>query len=202
MKNKVFVAIACERLLLVEFVQSIIDLLQHLPCPLELSFHQGEGFVGRARNSQTTDFLYGDCSHILFLDSDMQFKPAHIKQLIDHNLPIVGGFYAKKQAELHWVCNPLPEKPEADENGLLQVKYIGTGFLLVQRKVIEKMIGKGPATGYQPENKGRQEWEFFPIGVRPGEDRYLSEDWWFCQNALDIGYKIYGDTKCVLGHIG
>jgi hypothetical protein len=32
--------------------------------------------------------------------------------------------------------------------------------------------------------------------------RYLSEDWFFCERALRLGYEIFADTRVVLKHVG
>jgi hypothetical protein len=44
------------------------------------------------------------------------------------------------------------------------------------------------------------------MGVyRPGvghPGRYLPEDFFLCQRALDLGFKVYADTQVVLKHIG
>jgi hypothetical protein len=34
------------------------------------------------------------------------------------------------------------------------------------------------------------------------ENRYISEDWFFCDRARALGYTVYGDTKVILRHLG
>jgi hypothetical protein len=49
------------------------------------------------------------------------------------------------------------------------------------------------------------EYDFWPVGPYKfpnGFVRYLSEDWYFCQRARDLGFKIYGDNGVTLRHSG
>jgi len=68
----------------------------------------------------------------------------------------------------------------------------------------------------------RIEWDFFPSGVVTGEfsalespspfvpkdpdgfpiREWISEDWFFCERARKLGYKIMVDTRIALGHVG
>jgi len=168
--------------------------------------------VSRARNRLAAAFLASDCTHLLFLDTDLVFSPDHIARLISHGEPLVAGLYPKKQAELGWVCNVLdaeeggPGAPDA--RGLHAVKYAGTGCLLIAREVFGEMRAAYPELAYQPDDgDGTGEyWDFFSVGVwecpRTGRRRYLSEDWWFCQRARDLGFEVLMDTSVVLKHCG
>jgi hypothetical protein len=179
----------------------------HLPPALV-----GESLVCRARNRLACDFLAGDASHLLFIDSDLIFSPEHVDRIAAHaarGVPIVAGLYPKKQRALGWVCNVLEPCPEPDEQDLQPVKYAGTGFLCIAREVFEAMMAAYPEARYDPDDGDawdRDLWEFFPVGIREcpetGRRRLLSEDWWFCQRARDLGYAVMMDTRIVLKHVG
>jgi len=172
----------------------------------EVHFLEGDPYIGRARDVIAANFLESDCTHLLFMDADLIFNDEHIRRLVGHSKKmIVGGFYPKKQLKLEWVCQPHPHKPEAGKDGLMDLMYLGTGFMLIARQVFDGMkilYGKELAFTDEMHPDKRTIWDFFSVGVHRPSGRYLSEDWWFCQRALDMGYKIYGDTKCVLQHIG
>ena len=179
----------------------------HLPPALV-----GESLVCRARNRLACDFLASDASHLLFIDSDLIFSPEHVDRIAAHaarGVPIVAGLYPKKQRALGWVCNVLEPCPEPDEHDLQPVKYAGTGFLCIARSVFEAMMAAYPEARYDPDDGDawdRDLWEFFPVGIREcpetGRRRLLSEDWWFCQRARDLGYAVMMDTRIVLKHVG
>jgi len=168
--------------------------------------HVGDSAVGRARNSITRKFLESDCTHLLQIDSDLIFSINHVHRIMMHDEPIVGGYYCKKQEGApQLVKNGCLGHSEVKENGLQQERYIGTGFLRVAREVFEAMIDKlGDDLMYHPDHDPTlTEYDFWKMGVykyADGTRRWLSEDWYFAQMALDLGYKVWGDRAILLGH--
>lgn len=209
MSTKVFVALPIYGMAPWQFTSCFVkELIQNQPCALEISPLVGDSLVSRARNTLSALFLKSDCTHLLFIDSDLVYSSEHIKRLISHDKDVVCGFYPKKQdGPLEWVCNAKLEGAETDENGLTEVRYMGTGFMLVKRCVFDRMIGRyGDQISYHPDSKPEEtEWDFWSVGVHQSPDgfrRYLSEDWFFCQRWLELGGKVYGDTKIILKHVG
>src|SRR5215475_13231134 len=169
---------------------------------MQIRILEGNPYVGYARDRLAADFLETDCTDLLFIDSDIIFTLEHVNRILSHDVPIVGGVYYKKMVKPEVVCEALPER-RLEGNGLLSVKYIGTGFLRINREVFERMIEQyTEEIGYKAEYTDRQEWDFFKTGVYRPTNRWLSEDWYFCQRALDLGYKIFLDTKCRVQHMG
>lgn len=168
----------------------------------------GDSLVSRARNSLTREFLDSDCTHFLQIDSDLVFSNEHIKRILSHDEDIVGGFYPKKkQGDVELVCNSLSPQPPMDSRRLTPLKYIGTGFLCVSRRVFEKMIDELAEDILYVSDSGekRIEYDFWKVGVYKfpdGTRRYLSEDWYFCQKALDLGFTVWGDNGVLLRHSG
>jgi hypothetical protein len=208
--KKVFVAVPVYRELSVEFVTCWLKLVQDRDLPFELSgyFLQGESLIPRARNRLTADFLATDCTHLLFIDCDLIFRVEDVERLATHDEAIVSGFYPIKwDGKLLFAGRALNDLPPVGERGLLPLRYIGSGFLLVRRDVFEKMIAAyGDEISYRCYHTERPEHDFWRVGVyRQGQGqpgRYLSEDYYFCQRALDLGFKVYGDTQVILKHIG
>ena len=207
-KKKVFIGLPVYGGYNAHFIHSLIPLLLAPPCSVTVGPCIGDSLVARARNKLAADFLESDCTHILFLDTDLIFSVQAITRLLSHDVAIVGGLYPKKQAKLEWVCNMLPQS-EPEKSGLQRVKYIGTGALLISRIVLETMVRDyGPTIQYQTDRgqQPRTEHDFFPcapmMDIEHGQVRYHSEDWGFCRRALDIGFTIFADTCVVLKHVG
>lgn len=206
MTPKLFVALPCYDAPRPQFSQCLEHLLLAPPCNIMRRYQPGDSLIPRARNTLTADFLASDATHLLFIDTDLVFSTEHVARLLDHELPVVGGFYPKKQdGSLQWVCNALPEGPKADARGLQPLKYIGTGFMLIERDVFRRQREHWPELAYKADGSGREEFDYWSVGVREfpdGTRRYLSEDWFFCQRCLDLGIPIYGDTAIILKHLG
>jgi hypothetical protein len=164
--------------------------------------YRGDSLVSRARNELARLFLASDCKYMMFVDDDLEFHPDMIARLRSHNLPIVGGVYYKKSLDF----SPVLNRPVANhDNGLTEVGEIGTGFLMIRRDVFGAMkeyfdIEYSPAQDQPPGPR----WDFFPVGRKHGDKtgQYLSEDYYFCQRATELGYKIYADTQVVPLHHG
>jgi hypothetical protein len=143
------------------------------------------------------------------VDSDIVFSYNQVKKILMHDQDIVGGFYVKKQeGAVSPVCNTLNFVDKPSSNGLIKVKYMGTGFLRVSRKVFEVMIQKkGVELEYTDDRDGKTvKHDFWRMGVAVdcinGRKRWLSEDWQFCQFAIECGFDVWADATILLGHSG
>jgi len=191
--KKVFVATPVYREIPVDFATRWLNLAQarDLPFGIVGEFLPGESLVSRARNRLTADFLESDCTHLLQIDADILFSLDSVKRICSHDEAIVGGLCPLKlDREFLFAAKALPGVFGPDSRGLLPVRYVGAGFLLVRRYVFEKMItASSDEISYRADRIGRTEHDFWQVGVyRPGPGqpaRYMSEDWGFLQRVLD-----------------
>jgi hypothetical protein len=98
----------------------------------------------------------------------------------------------------------------------LEVMEIGTGFMLVKRQVFEKMEKEYPMIRYKPDHVGQANFDgsryihaYFDTVIDTkgsitdgGSDRYLSEDYMFCQMWRKMGGQIYLCPWMKTQHIG
>jgi len=168
---------------------------------------EGDTPVGRSRNNLTRDFLKTDNDALLWIDSDLEFKPWHIRCLLEHDLPIVAGVYPLKRKELAWCLNSVANG-QTEQTGILQeVKYVGTGFMLIKREVFEKIAKAYPELRYIEDDQKREPVHNFwrmEVGFDSdlGINRWLSEDWWFCEMWRRLGGKVFVDRRVTLKHYG
>lgn len=92
------------------------------------------------------------------------------------------------------------------EKNLAKVKHMATGFMMIQRNVIEKMSKAFPSTKYvddvsflKPE-ENEFAYALFDCGVEEGH--YFSEDWLFCHRWTKMGGTIWIDISINLTHTG
>lgn len=203
-KPKVFVALTTTHgLMQTLFVQTLMNLFDQRTFDMVL-WNYVDPYTPLARNTASADFLKGDCTHLMFIDVDILDPQisAHIARMLSHDEALVGGMYAKKdEKKLTWVCNALPDRPPEDERGLISLRHIGTGFMLIKREIFERMIEEwGDQIGYLEDESDRPLWDFFDMPRVDG--RKISEDWHFCNKSRELGYKVWGDTKVLLMHVG
>jgi hypothetical protein len=209
-KPKVFIAVPVLFNVDPNFFSAMISfIVDRPPFDYQLGRLVGDADISRARNNLTMGFMKSNCTHLLFVDSDLIFSADQIERLIGHNEDIVGGFYPKKkQTDVpEWVCNVKPSPEKMDPRRLTEVNYMGTGFLCIRRNVIEKMLEVlGDELVYAvDENPGQFGFDLWRRGVYKypdGNRRYLTEDWYFCQTAIDLGFKVWGDNSVILKHSG
>jgi hypothetical protein len=98
----------------------------------------------------------------------------------------------------------------------LEVMEIGTGFMMIKRQVFEKMRESYPNIHYKPDHVGQANFDgtryihaFFDTVIDykesitgGGSDRYLSEDYMFCQMWRKIGGQIFLCPWMRTQHVG
>ena len=97
----------------------------------------------------------------------------------------------------------------------LQVMEIGTGYMMVKREVFDKFKEAYPLLSYRPDHVGQPNFDgsryihaYFDTVIDSkanggkGSDRYLSEDYMFCQWWRNIGGEIWLCPWMKTHHIG
>lgn len=167
----------------------------------------GGGGISMARNEIAADLLRTpDYSGILWIDSDIEFKPWMVHRLLSYGFPIVGATYALKSKELKWSAHNLRGYTPDPGSHIFKASAVGTGFLWTAREVFEKIRGRNPEIAYK-DSHGDVMWDFFGTGVIQDpkyypEPTYLTEDFYFCYRALKAGYDINIDASFYPNHIG
>lgn len=216
----------------VHYVNSLLEnivYLQQQGVSTQWFFTGNESLIQRGRNTLVHIFL-ASTSHdyLMFIDGDIQFDEDAIHRLIQADKDIACGVYPKKlllqervrQAAIDgkkdfldygcsFVLNTIDGTNELTKNeeGLVEVVHAGTGFMLIKRRVFEKL--KPHVTQYRNSiiyDDARKDfthpihYEFFGVCVK--NSLLLSEDWFFCEKWREIGGQIYVDPSIRLGHIG
>ena len=187
---------------------------------VEISFIGYESLIPRARNTFVARFLANPKNtHLLFIDGDIMWKKEDVLKLILRNKYLIGGLYPRKNYNwnrlndvnessklLNYNVNFLKDNQRV-VNGLLKVKHIATGFMMIHRNVLLNMIQKFPEMKYCDDIKScrnKQEenflYSFFDCVIDNGH--YLSEDYYFCSLWKKLNGDIYADFSINLCHIG
>ena len=150
--------------------------------------------VDVARNVLVDNFLKSECSHLLFLDSDMVLPPNLVDVLIKHDKDFVSALYVLRKA--HRPCYRFKQEdghykaPEKIEpNKLIEIDAVGLGACLIKREVLEKV---------DKENEGKP---LFKMDYR-NRTEILGEDAFFCELVKKAGFSIFVDTAILAGHFG
>ena len=172
---------------------------------LYLSHLSGCSLITQARNSLVADFRSTDADAMLFLDADVVVTPEAVLRLFALSIgkDITAGIYPRRGADRKFFLDMAMDDHNRlmlDENGLVQVNRIGTGFMMIQRHVIEGMIAKHPEWAYHNNVQDRTDYALFDFCIKDGQ--YFGEDYAFCDRARADGYSIYLDPSISLPHVG
>lgn len=164
-----------------------------------------ESLIPRGRNNLVAKFLFNKAAtHLMFIDVDLGFDAESILRLLCANQDLVGGVYPMKRVPIRYVINTVPNPVVLGD--LVEVSTLGTGFMLVKRECIEKMVAAHPELKYRDNIGIGAQYEPFMYGlfdtmIDP-DGNYLSEDWTFCYLWRLMGGKVFADTGIKLDHTG
>ena len=106
---------------------------------------------------------------------------------------------------LQYNINYLSNTLNIDDN-LTKVKHLATGFMMIQRETLDKMMKAFPSTkyiddiGFLQGNENDYAYALFDCGVEEGH--YFSEDWMFCKRWSRMGGDVWLDVSINLVHTG
>ena len=142
-----------------------------------------------------------DWTHIMWIDSDIEFDPRCIHSMLVDDKDILGGMYPKKGLPIDFASSPM-RGGESTEH-LMETDYVATGFMLIKRKVITDMIEAFPERKFFYQGSDEFYDLFSPyIDTEMPNRLYLTEDYAFCRLARKIGYKSFMSLRFALGHHG
>jgi hypothetical protein len=109
-----------------------------------------------------------------------------------------------------FVFNPAPGTEKFSVAEPIEVLEIGTGFMMIKRQVFEKFKEAYPELRYKPDHVGQANFDgsryihaYFDTVIDHGvSDRYLSEDYMFCQWWRKIGGQVWLCPWMKTHHIG
>ena len=97
---KIFIATPCYgNMLMAPYVSSLLSttkLLDQKGIGYTTHFMGNESLVQRARNIIAQKFLNSDCTHLLFIDSDIEWNAQAVVDLLDFNKDVSCCVYPKK----------------------------------------------------------------------------------------------------------
>ncbi|MEM7690253.1 MAG: hypothetical protein AAF291_14635 [Pseudomonadota bacterium] len=142
-------------------------------------------------------------THLLFVDSDMQFKPESVLKLIEAEKPVIGCLYSERQ-ESRGLVGVVDTPTEVPENGLIEVGALGMGLCLIERSVFEEMAADESVARQHPHPfPHRLEGPLIGFFNAPEEEAYLSEDIAFCRRYTSItGRPVHALAREDIGHVG
>jgi hypothetical protein len=152
-----------------------------------------------------------DYSHLLFVDADMGFDPALIRDMINFNKPLMGCLYARRNMKPS-VVGTVPDGHSIKDvqKGFIKASGLGCGVMMISREVIKTMLERipeidDPHGAYLMDAVSAE----VPLTriirafdkIRTPALR-LSEDMAFCHRWTECGGEIWANINHKISHIG
>jgi hypothetical protein len=165
------------------------------------TFTLDAGDLPKQRDAQAHIFLHNtDCTHMLFIDSDMLAPPHLALRLLRFDKPLIGTIYAKRQSELQFNVG-LPKGGMSIADGLCEVEWFGLGFAMIRRDCFETMRDSCRLLNYAnpflsaPHNHS--------LGFFQPTDILTSEDISFCRRwRNECREPLWAYTDADIKHVG
>lgn len=171
-----------------------------------MRIHTSGSLLVRERNDLIKAFLESDCTHMLFIDSDIAWNPIDVQRMINFDEDFVAALYPARGPERCFLFRGVygeNKQMQISEKKLLEMEYVPAGFMLLKRNTLQKMIDFFPDLYYEPKEeslKHTRGYCLFDTEIWDGE--FWGEDYVFCRRARQAGFKIWIDPTIRLDHAG
>jgi hypothetical protein len=134
---------------------------------------------------------------LIFIDADMGWQANDLVRLASYDRDVVGASYPLKQGLEDYPCRFLGGELWTDEEGLMEVQWLPTGFLKIQRHVLEGLAERSRKFVLRGSDDREPIAEIFNRDVVAGGR--ISGDYNFCRKW---GGKVFVDPEMKMEHVG
>ena len=210
MKPSVMIAMPCYDSVKVSTMVAVIKVIQQLAkSGVAVGINTIKSpLIHQARNYLTSVFLNSDFTHLLFLDSDVDFEPEAVVRMLVAKKDVICTPYRVKSMEVDKKMYTVELKKDArmEPGEIIEITAGPTGIMLIHRDVFKKIIEKFPDLKIknpvfpEPGPDHQYYYSFFDFTF---EDGYSTgEDVSFCKLVQKVGFKLYANTASFTKHHG
>lgn len=177
-----------------------------------------ESLICRGR-SRLFNFFYHRTNYdkFLFIDSDVRFAPEDVEKLLELDVDVCAAGVPLKSTTPTYNFGTVTTNGKLIWNSnktAFEADFVGTAFMMIDRKVFEEMARAYPKLRYKPDTSGRytnkpadeiearNSFHFFNTYICQQTGDIRSEDYAFCDRWRDIGGKIWIRPDIQLSHVG
>jgi hypothetical protein len=185
--------------------------------------------VTQGRQLCVSGFMESNCSHMLFIDSDISFNFKMVERMINYDKDICLVPYPIKGLDFDKIKSRIKEGSTLDprvlgnqytmsvpdpsnvkvENGFIEVERGPAGCMLIKREVIEALIKEYPEFTINQHTlidgklvKRKHMYNFFDTYWNKDDKTYTGEDFYFCKLCKHAGIKMYALVDEYIAHHG
>jgi hypothetical protein len=162
--------------------------------PIFMSY---DALIQRSRNDLLALAVEKEFDGILWIDADMEWNPQWAIDVVKSGKDALGLPVIKKSIlEESYNVKCKPEDLITNDDGLIKVESIGTGFFYMSKAAIKHLWDNSEAYVHNGANR---RWAF-EVKIQDGD--IISEDVLVCQKLRDGGFDIFIDPSKTCNHVG
>ena len=185
--------------------------------------------VTQGRQLCVSGFMESDCTHMLFIDSDISFNYKMIERMINYDKEICLVPYPIKGLDFDKIKSRIKEGSTLDprvlgnqytmsvpdptnvkvENGFIEVERGPAGCMLIKKEVIHKLLKEYPEFTIKQHTlidgklvTRNHMYNFFDTYWNKDDKTYTGEDFYFCKLCKHAGIKMYALIDEYISHHG
>ena len=185
--------------------------------------------VTQGRQLCVSGFMESNCTHMLFIDSDISFNYKMIERMVNYDKDICLVPYPIKGLDFDKIKSRIKEGSTLDprvlgnqytmsvpdpsnvkvENGFIEVERGPAGCMLIKKEVIEALIKEYPEFTINQHTlidgklvKRKHMYNFFDTYWNKDDKTYTGEDFYFCKLCKHAGIKMYALVDEYISHHG
>jgi len=229
--NSLFVATPVHSDVSIHYAKACLDLQKEcLLNKTKVTFQlMKSSLVTQGRNLCASAFLQSGASHMLFIDSDIDFSTRSVFRLFkcEHEVSLVP--YPMKTISDQKFRKDYAKRPDAPfasfgltfpinvpdpnliepKDGFIEVTKGPTGMMMIQRSAFEKMMVEYKELNIIQKTMVNGElvdrpfyYNFFDTYYSPKDKTYMGEDFYFCKLWTSMGGKIHALIDEDISHVG
>ena len=158
-------------------------------------FMSYDALIQRARNDLFKLAVDGEYDDMIWIDSDMEWDPVWIMQMLESKEDVLGGTARKKTDDAE-IYVAKTKDLTYHENGFIKCEGLGTGFVKLSREAFTALWEISP----EYTNGDRTCRMVCDVQIVDGE--LYSEDTVLFKKLNELGFDCWLDPKMTCGHIG
>jgi hypothetical protein len=160
-------------------------------------FMSYDALIQRSRNDLIAIAKQQDFDGILWIDGDIEWNPQWALDVANSGKDVIGLPCIKKSiTEESYNIKCKIEDLVVNDEGLIKVLSVGTGFLYLSKEAISYLWDNSEVYTHNGQEK---RW-VFSVGLKDGD--IISEDVGMCEKLREGGFDIFIDPSKTCNHVG
>lgn len=167
----------------------------------EIIFHpvfmSYDALIQRSRNDLIALAIEEEFDGMLWIDADIEWAPQWALDVVNSGKDAMGLPCIKKSLfEESYNVKCKPEDLVTNEDGLIKVESVGTGFLYLSKEAFTHLWD----TSEPYNHNGKDKRWVFEVGLLNGD--IISEDVTLCKKLNEGGFDVFIDPTKTCNHVG